>query len=161
MPTQPIIEAITSVSSAIEQLEAQRDFGDITNEGLESLKVLNTCYELIARTAIIEAQTVIPSEDMIEPGEELTPWPAYMHGTDHTIEDFIFRIVTGRGEISLRSLLSNLINRAKFSDRKLTQAKVATGVGIRKATVSNYLNNRNMTADNLENIINYLQEDIL
>jgi len=155
---EPIIEAMTAVSSAIEQLEAQRDFGDITPEGLESLQVLNACYELIARTFIIEAQTAIPTPDMLEAGEDDSPWPAYMHSTDNTIDDFVFCIVTGKGKISLRLLLSNLISRAKFSPRKLTQAKIAEAVGIRPATISNYLNNQNMTADNLENIINCIQE---
>jgi len=155
MQTEPVTEAMTAVSAAIEQLEGQRDFGDITPEGLESLKILNVCYEMIARTAIIEAQTVIPTEDMVEPGENLSPWPVWMHGTDKTIEDFLFKIAAGKGDISFRDLLRAISN----SKRKFTQKEISEAIGIRRATISDYLTHKTkITADKLESIINYIQK---
>ena len=140
------MKSIKAISKEIEILEGLRDFGDITTEQSEYLAVLNCCYELIARTAIIEAETVKSTPDMLEPGDPEI-WPAYMHGVDDTVEAFVFNLITGKG-FDLRRLVKYLV----FG----RQQKIADEAGIRRATLSDYLTGKKqMTAQNIEKVVNY------
>jgi len=112
MEKYEIETVMEAVNTAIELLEAQRDFGDIDERGLESLAVLNACYELIARTQTIEAKKVMPTEEMIDFDEVLGPYPAYMH-SGGAIDDLMFALATGKGEIDLRAVARQLQHQAK------------------------------------------------
>lgn len=114
MENKPIEDALEAVNQAIVLLEAQRDFGDIDTNGFESLAVLNACYELIARTEIIKAKTVMPTEEMLDFDEVPGPYPAYMHSAG-AIDDLMFAIATGHGEIDLKAVARQLLHRSKFA----------------------------------------------
>lgn len=154
-----VTNAVIAVSEAIEQLEAQRDYGDIKSDGLEALTILNVCYELLARTSIVEKEINEPNPELANPEIE-NPSKRFPHTTDDTIEEFLFRIASGKGDISLRKFLDSMLRNGKYSPNKLTQVKIAKAVGIRQATISDYLNNKiAMTSDNIEKIVNCLQNN--
>lgn len=148
------MKTLDNISDQIAQLEAERDFGNITDEQTELLNVLNFCYDLLSRTQLTKSEQVEQPEEMKEPGFDDDYINKYGIASNY-LADFAFALSTGKGSVSLLKLVENQLAIAKF--KKITQAKIAQGVGIRPATISDYLNQKvSMSADNLENILNFI-----
>ena len=142
------MKSLKTISDEITTLEAERDFGDITQEGLEQLAVLNLCYDLLSRTAAAQKIKVPTPPEMIEPAFDDDKTPVYGVSSSQ-LADFAFAVATKTGKVDLRKLL----NEIKF---RHTNKEVAKAVGIRAATISDYLTGKkSLTCNNFENIINF------
>ncbi len=144
------MEPIKAISDKITVLEAERDFGDITPEGEEMLEVLNFCYDLLTRTQEIEKLQVETPPEMLDATDSDSPFmPQYGQMADD-FTDFVFSVITRKGKISLRKVLRRIMAHAN-----LTQEKAANAASIRRATISDYINEKSsLTTDNYEKIIN-------
>lgn len=148
------MQALDNISTEIALLEAERDFGNITTEQAELLNVLNFCYDLLSRTQLAISEQVEQPEEMKEPGFEDQFVNRYGIASNY-LADFVFALSTGKGSVSLLKLVENQLAIAKF--KKITQAKIAQGIGIRPATISDYLNQKgSMSSDNIESILNFI-----
>lgn len=141
------MKSLETISNEITVLEAERDFGDITPEGLETLAVLNLCYDLLTRTRAAQAIKVPTPPEMLEPGFDDEETNVYGVSSSQ-LADFAFALATGQGAVNLRVLLQQTIPARK-------QQAVAKRVGIRSATIGDYLQGKkSMTCDNYEKTIN-------
>lgn len=148
------MQALDNISTEIALLEAERDFGNITDELSELRNVLNFCYDLLSRTALAQAEQVEQPEEMKEPGFEDQFVNRYGIASN-SLADFAFSIVAKKGEVSLKKILDQQLYSAKANN--ITQQKIAEGIGIRQATISDYITDKkSMTADNIEKIINFI-----
>jgi len=142
------MKSIEAISDEITVLEGDRDFGDITDEGMEMLAVLNLCYDLLTRTKAVQGIEVVQMEEMKEPGfdEEF----AQVYGvSSNVLADFAFSIITKTGKVDLRSLLYQI----KYNH---TDTAISKAIGIRRATISDYMNSKSQfSADKYEQIVNY------
>ena len=145
------MKSLETISNEISVLEAERDFGDITPEGLEKLAVLNLCYDLLTRTSAAQAINVKQPDEMKEPGFEDEFVNKYGVSSNQ-LADFAFAMITKQGNINLKALLQDAISGFKQKD-------IAARAGMRAATISDYLNNRkSMTCNNYEKILNTLKK---
>jgi predicted XRE-type DNA-binding protein len=153
------MEALESILNEIARLEAERDFGNIAPEQSELLTILNFCYDLISRTKLARAEQVKQPEEMMEPGFDDEYVDKYGLAANY-LADFAFALVARKGEVSIRELTKYLLSVAKI-EKQLTQVKFAESIGIRQATISEYITGKqSMTADNIDKIINrILQND--
>lgn len=142
------MKSLETISDEITVLEAERDFGDITPEGLEQLAILNLCYDLLSRTQIAQSIQVPQSEEMKEPGFEDDHINKYGVSTN-AIADFAFAVATKQGAVDLRELLQQI----KFGK---TDKEIAKSLSIRPATLSDYKKGKSgLNSDIYERIVNY------
>ena len=142
-----IIKAIESVSAAISELEVKRFDDTITDAETEAYSVLRACYEMLARTYIIESMTDKRGKGL------------FKHSGPDTLWEFIYRLVSSMGSISFRKLLNALLNERLLGPKKLTQVKIGEAIDVHHNTISCYLRNKqSISSDNLEKIINYILE---
>jgi hypothetical protein len=140
-----ITNAIESVQSAMNDLET-KDL--LTDDETEALTVLRVCYETMARTNIVES--ILDTESNNRP-------PLYKHTGRDTLEEFVYCLVSGMGDISFRSLLMAMLNNRQEGPKRLTQIKISEAIDIHIASISRYINKKNgMNSDHLERIINYI-----
>lgn len=141
------MKSLEIISNEITILEAERDFGDITPEGLELLAALNLCYDLLSRTTEAQKLKVPTPPEMIEPGFDDDETPIYGVSSSQ-LADFAFTVATKTGTVDLRKLLREIISPFK-------QKHIAASVGIRANTISDYLTGKkSLTTDNYEKVIN-------
>lgn len=142
------MKSLETISDEITVLEAERDFGDITPEGLEQLAVLNLCYDLLSRTQTAQSIQVPQSEEMKEPGFEGERVNKYGI-SGNALADFAFAVCTHQGPVDLRALFQQ-IRYAK------TNKEIAAALNIRPATISDYTTGKSgLNSDIYERIINY------
>jgi len=142
------MKSLETIANEITLLESERDFGDITPEGMELLAVLNLCYDLLTRTKKAQGILINQPEEMKEEGFEDDLIQAYGVPSS-ALANFSFAIATKSGHVDLRKLLKEV----KFSH---TDKSIAESVGIRRATISEYMNHKSsFNADTYEKIINY------
>lgn len=141
------MKSIQAISDEITVLEAVRDYApyDFTSENNETLKVLYFCYELLARTSVIEKLKVETHTEMKDCDITNDSMPKFMHLNDY-FEDFVFSLVTKQGEVSLRDLLRRFIS---------SQKEAAKIIDKRAATISDYLTNKSsFNCDSFEILLN-------
>lgn len=121
-------------------------------EEAEFYRVLDFCYELLARTSI-NADAPIETPDILkEPGETKISFI-----TKHPIRsgadlDFAFAIASGKGSVNFRGLFDAIIRK---NCRTISQVCQATAQG--QPNMSRYLaRKQTIYADNLEKAINYV-----
>lgn len=140
-----ITNAVESILSAIADLESQ---GELTDPETEALAVLRACYEMLARTIIVES--IIETETVPRA-------PRFPHSGPNTKEEFIYRLVSGMGDISFRTLLIAMVREREVGPKPLTRLKIVESVGISRDSISTFTRNKNaMNSDNLEKVINYI-----
>ena len=145
------MKSLSTISDEITLLEAERDFGDITPEGLELLAVLNLCYDLLSRTRTAQAIQVPQPEEMKEPGFEEDFINQYGIGSS-AMADFAFAVATKQGNVNLRDLLQQI----KYGK---TNKEIAESLSIRPATISDYTTGKSgLNSDIYERIINYINK---
>jgi len=150
------MKSLETISNEIAILEAERDFGDITEEGLEMLAVLNFCYDLLTRTQIAQSIQVPQPEEMKEPGFEDETINKYGTTTSE-LANFTFSLVTSKGEISLRKLFSEILNHAKFAPKKIVATDITAGTGVSGNSISIFRNEKGaMRTDIYEKIVNFI-----
>jgi len=142
----PLIKAIASIQEAISELETQKDYGSVTKEEAELLNVLKASYHMLARTTLLSI--LMEAEGM----------PVFKPSKPDTTEEFIFQIVKGKGEISLRDLLKTLIDNRATGTNKLSMLQIGKDTGISRDNITNFLKGKTsyMTSSNIEKIINYI-----
>lgn len=146
------MKSLETISDEITIFEAERDFGDITPEGLEQLAVLNLCYDLLCRTKIAQSETIHQPEKIKEPGLEDDFIPKYGVASSQ-LADFSFAVVTKQGSVDLRSLLREIMFRH-------TAKHVAEKIGVRGPTISDYFREKTgLNTDTWERIVNYCIND--
>lgn len=141
------MKSIQAISDEITVLEAVRDYtpDDFTSENNESLNVLYMCYELLARTSVIEKLGVKTPDEMKDCDVTGDRMPKWMHSND-VFENFVFSLTTSQGEVSLRDLLYKFMT---------TQKDAAEIIDKRVATVNDYLKKRSsFNCDSYEAILN-------
>lgn len=142
------MKSLETISEEIAKLESERDFGDITPEGIEQLAVLNLCYDLLSRTQTAQAMQVPQPEEMKEPGFD-DEFISVYGVSSNPLADFAFSLSAKIGTIDMKQLL-------KQAMVGHTQKQCASAVGIRANTISDYLNDRKcITVCNYEKILNY------
>lgn len=142
------MKSLETISDEITVLEAERDFGDITPEGLEQLAVLNLCYDLLSRTQTAQSIQVPQPDEMKEPGFEDDLIPQY-GVSGNALADFAFAVATRQGTVDLRELLQQI----KFGK---TDKEIAKSLSIRPATLSDYKKGKSgLNSDIYERIVNY------
>ncbi|MBL7971281.1 MAG: helix-turn-helix transcriptional regulator [Prolixibacteraceae bacterium] len=142
------MKSLAVISDEITVLEAERDFGDITPEGLEQLAVLNLCYDLLSRTQTAQSIPVPQSEEMKEPGFEDERVNKYGI-SGNALADFAFAVATKQGAVDLRELLQQIKYRK-------TNKEIAEALSIRPATLSDYKKGKSgLNSDIYEQIVNY------
>ena len=142
------MKSLETISTEITALEAERDFGDISPEGLEQLAVLNLCYDLLARTRAALSETVAQPDEMKEPGFEDDFIPKYGISWS-AIADFAFAVTTKQGSVDMRKVLFDIM-------RPRTAKSIAENINIRPATLSEYFNKKSgFKADTWEQVANF------
>lgn len=142
------MKSLSTISDEITILEAERDFGDITPEGLEQLAVLNLCYDLLCRTRSAQSILVPQPEEMKEPGFDEGFIRQY-GVCGNALADFAFAVCTRQGEVDLRALFQQ-IRYAK------TNKEIAAALNIRPATISDYTTGKSgLNSDIYERIVNH------
>lgn len=150
------MKSLEAISNEITALETERDFRDITPEETEQLAILNFCYELLARTAIAQADKALQPEEMKEPGFDDEYINRYGITSDE-LADFTFSLATLSGKINLVALFNQILERARFAPKRVTATEIAEQTGISTNTISTFRNSKgNITADNFEAIINHI-----
>jgi hypothetical protein len=138
---------IRHISRAITVLEACQTYEEenFTARDQENLDVLNFCYDLITRTEEVSEMVVEVDEEMKEKGFEEDFMRQYGQVADDFV-DFVFTLVTGKGRIDMRKMLRRFVP---------SYQKTAKSVGVRKATISDYMNKKNaLSSDTFEAILN-------
>jgi hypothetical protein len=143
------MKSLETISNEITVLEAERDFGDITPEGLELLSVLNLCYDLLSRTKAAQAIRVKQPDEMKEPSFDDEETNVYGVSSSQ-LADFAFAIATKQGSVDLRKLLAETMS-------SHVRSELAKKVGIRPSTISEYMNHKSpFNCDSYQAIINQI-----
>jgi len=139
--------AIEAVQSAIIELEEKDYLSDLTGPETEALTVLRVSYEILARTAI--------AETIIDP--EATKNLLFKHTGPDTVEEFVYRLISGYGDISFRNLLEAMLRKRQIGTNRLTQIKISEAIDISSGAISAFINNKyGIHSATLEKIINYI-----
>lgn len=141
------MKSLETISDEITVLEAERDFGDISPEGLEQLAVLNLCYDLLSRTSAAQQIRVPTPEELKEPGFDDDEINVYGVSSSQ-LADFAFSIATKQGSVDLKKLLREITWGSKHFE-------IAEKIKIRRQTIGDYLNSKHsISADNYEKVVN-------
>jgi hypothetical protein len=148
------MKSLETISAEITILESERDFGDISPEGLETLAVLNFCYDLLSRTRTVQSILVPTPEEMKEPGFEDDQVNKY-GVSSNALADFAFAICTHQGKVDLRALFHQ-IRYPKTNKEIAKKVEGKSKKGIRPATISDYTTGKSgLNCDIYERIVNY------
>lgn len=143
-----IMETISEALNAWGYREQQ----ETTPEECNFYSVLDVCYDLLTRTQLISSIQVPMPEEMHDEGD---PDMVNTYGITASPElDILHSAITGDGKfpVDLKTILDNAMRRAR-----VTQTQLAESLGIRQATISDFLNNKHgMSSETLEAALNML-----
>lgn len=129
-----------------------REEEDTTPEERNFYAVLWVCYDLLTRTELISSILAPMPEEMWEEGD---PEMVNTYGIAASPElDMLHSAITGDGKfpVDLKTILDNAMRRSK-----VTQIQLAESLGIRQATISDFLNKKHgLSSETLEVALNML-----
>lgn len=114
--------------------------------------VLWVCYDLLTRTELISSIQVPMPDEMWEPGDQ-DMVNEYGIAANQEL-DMLHSAITGDNKhpIDLKTVLVNAMRRAR-----ITQTELAERIGVRQATISDFLNRKHgMNSETLEAALNLL-----
>lgn len=145
------MKSIDQIKFDIHLLEKLQEKAPLDQDQKNFLEVLRLSFDLLNRYPIVVAAFKLENphlESVFIPEEEFET-------NANPLADFCYSVATKTGMVSLQNLISHILDRARSGSQHLTHGKLAEKIGIRPATISNYLNGqKNMTAGNMENLIN-------
>lgn len=149
---QQFISALEAVSDVLTTAGVVSEYEEFSCDEQEFYDILMLCYDLLSRTQIAQAITVKQPVEFQEPGfdDEIV----LKYGiTSCSLADFAFALAKLDGEINIRNLFNETLNRAKF--KGITTTQITKNTGVSSNSISVYHNGKGgITADNLEKVLN-------
>lgn len=155
----PVNNAIEAIQNAIDQLKQEKmqassdqswhgailqlENKPIPSQTAESITILETCSQLLAQTKTIKNAS--PSVSVPNSGTV-------------TLNDIIFRLATGKGDIILSEILYAMISKRKTGPSKLNYAILSRTLQLDQKTLSGFIRNEHgMSSKYFEKIVNHIQ----
>ena len=149
MSTETETKIMETISEALNAW-GYREQEETSPEERNFYAVLWVCYDLLTRTQLISSIQVPMPEEMHDEGD---PDMVNTYGITASPElDMLHSAITGDGKfpVDSKTILDNAMRRAK-----VTQTQLAESLGIRQATISDFLNNKHgMSSETLEASLN-------
>jgi len=149
------INVMQNLSTVLTGFGIHVEYNETTADEREFYEVLMFCYELLARTSLLQSIQIPVDIDYIDEGDGLQPGdlvPVY-NITRDAFADMAFALTANKGKVDLRAVLEQKIYR---NGNMVTVEKLT---GFHKPNLSDYLNaKREMTTGTWSDIMNALIE---